>query len=367
MFKKNKAIAVKDMSCLNCGHPFNGYEKFCPDCGQSNKGKRITLKSFISEVFAGFISWDAKFWRTIIPLLIKPGKVSKDYIEGKRSRYSNPFRFYITTSIIFFLIYGGINSYEKFQKFNNESTIENANIININKKDIDIDSLKNAIDKQLKNPLIPIDSLKRKEILNQIERDAKDTTSNQFGQFSFGGDSRIDKLISFLKRKPNARANEALDSLKFEKNFVNRFLYDRAKVANTLVTNEDAWDKYIKEVLSYGSISLFVFLPIFTLFFKLFYIRKKYTYVEHLIFVFHTQTVFFLLLTIYVVLDFFTKNSQELLFVLLFALYLFIAMKTFYKQGYFKTFIKFSVINFMFLIFATISSILLALITFAVI
>ena len=47
------------------------------------------------------------------------------------------------------------------------------------------------------------------------------------------------------------------------------------------------------------SISLFIFLPIFTLFLMLLYIRRKYTYMEHLVFVFNTQTVFFLLLLIF--------------------------------------------------------------------
>lgn len=57
-------------------------------------------------MFNGVFNFDAKFWKTLIPLLTNPGKVSKDYKEGKRSRYSNPFRFYITVSIISFLILG---------------------------------------------------------------------------------------------------------------------------------------------------------------------------------------------------------------------------------------------------------------------
>ncbi|WP_420793206.1 DUF3667 domain-containing protein [Polaribacter ponticola] len=56
------------------------------------------------EVFNGLFNFDAKFWNTIIPLLINPGKVSRDYIDGKRQRYTNPFRFYLTVSIIFFYL-----------------------------------------------------------------------------------------------------------------------------------------------------------------------------------------------------------------------------------------------------------------------
>ncbi len=80
--KKSKKLAkVKAAECFNCGHPFFGNEKFCPECGQINKNPKITFGSFIHEVFNGFISWDSKFWTTFIPLLIKPGKVSRDYIK----------------------------------------------------------------------------------------------------------------------------------------------------------------------------------------------------------------------------------------------------------------------------------------------
>ena len=104
------------MECLNCGHPFFGNEKYCPNCGQKNKSKKIAFKSFLVEVFNGFISWDAKFWKTLIPLLTKPGKVSKDYISGKRSRYSNPFQFYLSVSILFFIILGLTKKYNEFQE-----------------------------------------------------------------------------------------------------------------------------------------------------------------------------------------------------------------------------------------------------------
>ena len=94
----------KHLECLNCGHPFNGDEKFCPFCGQKNTSKKLSFSVFINNLFSGFLSYDSRFWRTFIPLLIKPGKVSREYIEGKRARFVNPFRFYLSVSIIFFLI-----------------------------------------------------------------------------------------------------------------------------------------------------------------------------------------------------------------------------------------------------------------------
>ena len=85
MAKSKKLAKIQETNCLNCGFPFSGQENFCPECGQKNKGDQLTFGSFMNEVFNGFTSWDAKFWTTIIPLLIKPGKVSLDYVEGKRA------------------------------------------------------------------------------------------------------------------------------------------------------------------------------------------------------------------------------------------------------------------------------------------
>jgi hypothetical protein len=64
-------------------------------------------------------NFDAKFLNTIIPLLIKPEVVSKNYFDAKRQRYSNPFRFYLTVSILFFLILGLSKSMDKFNELKN--------------------------------------------------------------------------------------------------------------------------------------------------------------------------------------------------------------------------------------------------------
>ncbi len=362
MAKSKKLVKIKDPECLNCGYPFSGYEVFCPECGQKNKGVKLTFGSFIKEVFNGFVSWDAKFWKTIVPLIIKPGKVSKDYVEGKRMRYSNPFRFYITVSIIFFILLGFFNNFNEFKYLNNGNTKKETSKKKTKKKSGDkkeitqqeIDSIKNEVIESLdKNPFMP--AVAKKEILKAVEQKAKDTTAYSSGgnSISFGGSSRIDKFFKFQKKHPELEIDDALDSLKYDKVFLNRFLYKRASVTNSLLNNKDIENTLEKEMISYGSISLFILLPIFAIFLKLFYIRRKYTYVEHLIFVFHTQTVFFILSLIYLLLNFFFEIDTEWLFILLFLIYLFMAMKKFYQQGNFKTFIKFSMINFIYMILAT--------------
>ena len=135
---------------------------------------------------------------------------------------------------------------------------------------------------------------------------------------------------------------------------------------NSLINETETQEQFINQLLSYSSASLFVFLPFFTLFLKLFYVRRKYTYIDHLVFVFHTQTIFFILLSIYFLVALFGAKPQLWLFISLFLIYLLIAMHKFYKQGYAKTLIKFLMLNFVYLIMGTIGVLLVGLISFAI-
>lgn len=101
-FKKNK----KGIECLNCKQPIRTSDNFCSNCGQVNDELPLSIKQFITEFFAGFFSFDSRFFMTFIPLIFKPGKVAKEYIEGKRKKYVNPFQLYLHVTILFFLILG---------------------------------------------------------------------------------------------------------------------------------------------------------------------------------------------------------------------------------------------------------------------
>lgn len=315
-----------------------------------------------------------------MPLLTKPGKVSRDFIEGKRARYSNPFQFYLTVSIIFFLIMGLVDRYHEFSNVQNQNDFSIVNIQDNNREKIDstINKAKTQLDKQLKN----LDSVDRAEILSVIptslkEKDtattAKDSTKTKKpkrnSSFNFiSPDHKMTKMVNYQKEHPKVKVDSALTSLNIPVTLSNRFLYSRANKINSFLTNTSQENKKLqKEIISYASVSIFIFLPIFTLFLRLIYIRRKFTYVEHLIFVFHTQTVFFILLTIFFLLNLFAKtDSITWIFSILFLIYLLIAMKKFYRQGYFKTFFKFLMINLAFVIFGSLGFAILSMVTFMI-
>ena len=284
-----------------------------------------------------------------------------------------------------------IGLYKTVQKYEALATNVTEKIIDIKQKDStevkskkltekEIDSLKKEVDTEMKNFIIPVPEKTRKRILEEVDKQAKDSTfmkdleaikiesqkDSTDDSINLDFDSKLNAFMDYVKENPNPDINNALDSLGYEKNFTNRFLFTRAKSLHSFSKNEETREQFFNQLLSYGSIALFIFLPFFTLFLKFYFIRRKYTYVDHLIFVFHVQTVFFMLFSIYFIFLIFHVTPAVWVFLILFLIYLYLAMKKFYQQGYFKTFLKFILLNISFGFIASFGMGILFLISFAI-
>ena len=88
--------------CLNCGTELRG--QYCGNCGQRASNRLISLWELTRDAFGDLFEIDSRLWRTLIPLLIRPGTLTKDYLEGRRARYMPPFRMYLVLSVVFFVV-----------------------------------------------------------------------------------------------------------------------------------------------------------------------------------------------------------------------------------------------------------------------
>lgn len=93
--------------CKNCGFQLETTHHFCPNCGQEHKERVIYFKQFIVDFLGDYFTFDSKIIRSVVPLLIKPGFLTNEYIDGRRVRYIPPLRMYIFISIFFFLLLSG--------------------------------------------------------------------------------------------------------------------------------------------------------------------------------------------------------------------------------------------------------------------
>ncbi|MGB5291713.1 MAG: DUF3667 domain-containing protein, partial [Lysobacterales bacterium] len=88
--------------CLNCGTELKG--PFCYFCGQPDRNFMRFFPVLLRDLMEDLLDLDSRFIRTMKPLLFKPGRLTRDYMEGRRFRYAPPMRLYIFSSIVFFLL-----------------------------------------------------------------------------------------------------------------------------------------------------------------------------------------------------------------------------------------------------------------------
>ena len=344
MSSKRSLVKYRGEECLNCGRSLEEEHKFCPNCGQLNSIKKLALSDFFSEFFSGLFAYDSRFIRTMRVLLFKPGKISKDYIQGKRMRYVNPYRFFLTTAIIFFLIYGYNSSFEgiNFGKDSEDITKELENLSEKNNADIEFEGI----------PFAQLDSI----IQSNKTKPYKDyLVSQQEIDTMSVSDAFIAKIKLFdhyFKETKNTVSSDALNKLELTNSAYNRWLYKKIIDLYLLRENPQFFLNYLIGKLPF---IIFIFLPIFTLFLSLIYIRSKYNYMEHLTFAFHTQSMCFILYSVALIIDIITKNSYGVNIAnIIFIGYLFQGLRKFYGQGNFKTIVKFVILNIIFFTLALI-------------
>ncbi|MEW7279983.1 DUF3667 domain-containing protein [Aquimarina sp. 2201CG1-2-11] len=331
--------------CLNCGVPLDIIDKYCHNCGQANTTKRLSFKDFFSEFFASIFSYDSKLRHTVVALLFKPGKISKEYIEGKRIKYSNPFRFYLSVSIIFFIING---MFIDFDYMSNQLNTKEANTL---KKEIKTTS-NNEINNSEESIFTPYLTSKENTSPVYYSESQLDTMSG-FEDFN----NRLKTYTRYYKKTNELSPETALDNLGHEKNWYNKYLYKRSLKTYKLSDNPIALFEFVFNKLPF---IIFFFLPFFAIVLWIFYFRRSFTYMEHLIFTFHTQTMFFFLIGISYLIDEILGNETAFhIAIVTFLIYLFIAMRKFYQQNNGKTFFKFIFINLSFIILAGIGSVLI--------
>lgn len=96
---------MDEKKCLNCNHLLTEEDLFCSRCGQKFSKKTGTVKDFFVDFLGDYFTFDSKIFRSLVPLIFRPGFLTTEYLDGRRVRYIPPLRLYIFISIIFFLIF----------------------------------------------------------------------------------------------------------------------------------------------------------------------------------------------------------------------------------------------------------------------
>jgi len=95
---------MENTHCLNCNQHLTHTQKFCSNCGQVASTHRFTIASFFHEGFHAVTHADKGLFYLLKELLLRPGLVAREFIEGKRKKYFNPFTFFLLLMALFVFV-----------------------------------------------------------------------------------------------------------------------------------------------------------------------------------------------------------------------------------------------------------------------
>jgi hypothetical protein len=320
-----------EKNCLNCGATVIG--RFCHICGQENIEPKESFGKLVLHFFYDITHFDGKFFESVKDLMFRPGFLSKEYFKGRRASYLNPVRMYVFTSAIFFLIFFMATKPENFF----HPTV--AKPLTEKQRAAALDDLENEYKKSQSDTVVllrKIELLKNKNRI--VTNEALDSLDIHYKSF--------EEYDSIQKTKPPSERN----------GWLNRLAVKKFKIYGSTQKNQMELGLKLTDIFLHKlPYLLFVSLPLFALILRLLYVRrrKEFYYADHAIFSIHHYILSFILLlfcflldTIYDLTGFGIFRIILLIFLFgIWPIHLYIAMLNFYKQKWFKTFIKFLFLN----------------------
>ncbi len=277
----------------------------------------------ITHAVSDYFHFDHQFFHTLKPLFFSPGKLTNEYMAGRRVQYLHPVKMYIFISLVYFvLLFSGtdheiinVGSGKKpaakewadaANHVKNDSTltpdekrlIQSAlNRINAKtggKTDTShlVESIKIKTDKTgKKDTTFVYDTFK----VNKNRKGELDTTYTYDGLSDFVIATADDGTYQqYLNNQQKLPANK-------RDNFLERYYNKKAYAWKEKGGTNSK--KMIEEGVKHNAPKMmFLLLPLFALMLKISFYKNKKFYVEHLIFSFHFHCFMFLFLTVLMLL-----------------------------------------------------------------
>ena len=234
-----------DSKCRNCSAPLAG--QYCSSCGQKHQLRVITLWELFRSLIGDLFELDSRLWRSLRPLVFRPGFLTREYLNGKRAFYTPPLRMYLVLSITFFLVI---------------SMVGDDSGLDFSVDDMDI-TLEDGRELTSENPEEALAQC------NQIE------VSGVFGSAT---------LQTALRER-----------------------------CEQFVT--EGFGEFARAVGDNIPKMLFFLLPLIAVFMKILYLGSNRFYVEHILFLVHYHSAFFLMLTLNLLLELVTDQLPQIAWV----------------------------------------------------
>jgi hypothetical protein len=325
-------------SCLNCGTILDG--QYCGSCGQRARSRLISIWELTQEAFGDLFELDSRLWRTLIPLFVRPGRLTREYLEGRRARFMPPFRTYLVLSIFFFLIAFFDPREELGILFEPEQDVAEAPTDAANRDAIRDEVLNELVEDGLLSPdqagLSDAENGTAEEGSATAGADPAEPLTVRIGNDEISGGSDCDDI----------EVGDMPDWLR------PRLSPERLRAVCERVIADDG-RAFVGKLLDNVPAGLFILLPLMALILKLLYPLSKRYYVEHLLFVVHYHAFVFLVLSLQILFTRLTSLTRlpdtladvtTLAAFLYIPVYLYKGMRRVYEQGPAFTGLKFVIL-----------------------
>jgi hypothetical protein len=339
--------------CLNCGTILEG--KFCHNCGQENLQIKESFGHMMNHAISDYFHFDQQFFHTLKPLFFSPGKLTNEYMAGRRAQFLHPVKMYIFISLIYFVIVFKENKEDNKVEHKHINTeryqdsvkkvaidkIKNNNNLTPEQKQATIATITKSLRHDGKNQGVPkpVVIVTKKNIDTADKDDDDGVTGDVFeqGVTSTTDDSTYTQYLATQKKLPEAERDGLLTRYYNEKAFA---------LHNPKINKKEL----IKEGIKHNFPKMmFLLLPLFALILKITFWKNKKFYVEHLIFSFHLHCFVFLFLTIIMILKMILPDNGawvgvidwiNIISTLVIIWYIYRALRVMYHRSKWRTFTK---------------------------
>ena len=278
-----------DRPCANCGGEV--YDRYCTSCSQLATDFHRPFWDLILTSLGDTFAFDSRLWRSLPMLMLRPGRMTRNYLEGKRARYVPPFRMFLIGSVLFFLTIftlGDQLGWYKDWRIDNQLGDGVAYSVDNEEASIPVtsDQQMEELRAELEDPDLSEED--RARLLAEIEAAENGISLTDL----MLPDGRIDRevLRAALAEQMGPDVTEQQRET----------IWRQADHAATVFENQDRFGARIREWAPRFSL---MFMPILALLLTVLYAwhRSRYIY-DHVITSLHVQTFFYLLATLLVLI-----------------------------------------------------------------
>jgi hypothetical protein len=335
-----------DRPCQNCGDTTHG--EYCPRCGQHKVDMQVSVGSMVRDLLEDELLLGKRLPLTLVPLLFRPGFLTNEVLKGRIVRYILPFRLYLMSSVVFFLMLSLITVRALERTGSGQPTVRLDSGDDPTVDVAQLDSAIAALDEQIADPgtnaaaAIGLRTARAALVRERAEEAAAaagDSVPRGITRSATTGASG-DSLDADADSDSAGGSWLEIDNIDTGSSRVDSAIAHRLTRWSQMDGREAAQD-IVRTAFQYVPTIIFLLVPVFAALLKLLYIRHKRFYAEHMIFALHTHAFMFVVFTLMILLRSWIGGLPLALLMGWVFVYIYLAMKRVYGQSHVKTFIKY--------------------------